>query len=424
MDDFVDENSTFHHSEDWIAVPPQGKRKRTQPVASSDENKIHDHSHGLRSGEGTHPELSRAAPSLAPTATSSSQPTVEREMPSPLPRGGPAQPLEGTTTTSPAPSTPPRESPARASPAPTSPAAPPARASQPTSSDKLGVPRQSTAARPPALASSNRPSLLSSSSSTVTTSTSGGSAANHPEQTIERHAAKNPTPLLMPVPAPHFTAPSPDSAVHFAFPPYFPGSPSPPPGAAQVPWLPTSPRPSASPPASEPSWYATVDSVRGPVVEAVQRQMEYYLGKQNLCKDMFLRSHMDPGGFVALEVLHGFNKIRALGSTPLQTLAAVKQSPCLEVVVPWAVRAMQHAIPKDAAILGTLVRPAEKPERWVLQHGQPQSPLPHPPLSPRGVAVSQGPAPVQYHLHRAPSPSDGSSWAGAAPPVPSGKDST
>ena len=44
----------------------------------------------------------------------------------------------------------------------------------------------------------------------------------------------------------------------------------------------------------------------------VLMQMDYYLSVDNLCKDMFLRKHMDSQGFVLLTVLANFNRIKQL----------------------------------------------------------------------------------------------------------------
>ncbi|MCJ1388608.1 hypothetical protein MMC18_001455 [Xylographa bjoerkii] len=50
------------------------------------------------------------------------------------------------------------------------------------------------------------------------------------------------------------------------------------------------------------------------LIGMVQMQMEYYFSLDNLCKDMFLRKHMDSQGFVFLTVLVKFNRIRQLTS--------------------------------------------------------------------------------------------------------------
>ncbi|KAL8681162.1 MAG: hypothetical protein Q9186_002694 [Xanthomendoza sp. 1 TL-2023] len=44
----------------------------------------------------------------------------------------------------------------------------------------------------------------------------------------------------------------------------------------------------------------------------VSMQMEYYFSVDNLCKDLYLRKHMDSQGFVFLSVLARFNRIRQL----------------------------------------------------------------------------------------------------------------
>ncbi|KAI9790667.1 MAG: hypothetical protein M1833_001780 [Piccolia ochrophora] len=48
------------------------------------------------------------------------------------------------------------------------------------------------------------------------------------------------------------------------------------------------------------------------VLNMVSMQLEYYFSVDNLCKDMFLRKHMDSQGFVFLTVIVGFNRIRQL----------------------------------------------------------------------------------------------------------------
>ncbi|KAI9696605.1 MAG: hypothetical protein M1836_005624 [Candelina mexicana] len=48
------------------------------------------------------------------------------------------------------------------------------------------------------------------------------------------------------------------------------------------------------------------------VINMVSMQLEYYFSVDNLCKDMFLRKHMDSQGFVFLNVIANFNRIKAL----------------------------------------------------------------------------------------------------------------
>ncbi|OCL05107.1 hypothetical protein AOQ84DRAFT_379914 [Glonium stellatum] len=48
------------------------------------------------------------------------------------------------------------------------------------------------------------------------------------------------------------------------------------------------------------------------VFSMVSMQLEYYFSVDNLCKDMFLRKHMDSKGFVFLSVIAEFNRIKQL----------------------------------------------------------------------------------------------------------------
>lgn len=55
--------------------------------------------------------------------------------------------------------------------------------------------------------------------------------------------------------------------------------------------------------------YANPGMVAQPqVLEAVQRQIEYYFSVENLCKDLFLRSKMDQDGWIPLLVVANFNR--------------------------------------------------------------------------------------------------------------------
>ncbi|KAI9681547.1 MAG: hypothetical protein M1829_000744 [Trizodia sp. TS-e1964] len=48
------------------------------------------------------------------------------------------------------------------------------------------------------------------------------------------------------------------------------------------------------------------------VLSMVVMQLDYYFSLDNLCKDLFLRKHMDSQGYVFLTVVAGFNRIRQL----------------------------------------------------------------------------------------------------------------
>ena len=57
---------------------------------------------------------------------------------------------------------------------------------------------------------------------------------------------------------------------------------------------------------------------------------EYYLSIENLCKDMFLRKHMDSQGYILLGVLTNFNRIRSLTQDLDIIRMACNQSPEIE----------------------------------------------------------------------------------------------
>ncbi|KAJ2860741.1 hypothetical protein GGH94_005333 [Coemansia aciculifera] len=44
----------------------------------------------------------------------------------------------------------------------------------------------------------------------------------------------------------------------------------------------------------------------------VRAQVEYYFSVENLCKDIFFRTQMDPDGFVPLTLISGFNRLKAV----------------------------------------------------------------------------------------------------------------
>lgn len=46
--------------------------------------------------------------------------------------------------------------------------------------------------------------------------------------------------------------------------------------------------------------------------EAVRRQIEYYFSVQNLCRDIFLRSKMNDGGWIPVHLVASFNRVRML----------------------------------------------------------------------------------------------------------------
>lgn len=73
------------------------------------------------------------------------------------------------------------------------------------------------------------------------------------------------------------------------------------------------------------------------MIPIIKGQVEYYLSVENLCKDYYLRKHMDSQGFVKLHVIAGFKRIRDLltsnGGGPDLLRAACAHSDLIEFVL-------------------------------------------------------------------------------------------
>ncbi|MCO5596885.1 hypothetical protein L7F22_050955 [Adiantum nelumboides] len=61
------------------------------------------------------------------------------------------------------------------------------------------------------------------------------------------------------------------------------------------------------------------------------KQVDYYFSVENLCRDVFLRTHMDEEGFVPVSVIAQFNRIRNLSNNPMVILDALQSSEVVEV---------------------------------------------------------------------------------------------
>lgn len=68
-------------------------------------------------------------------------------------------------------------------------------------------------------------------------------------------------------------------------------------------------------------------------VSTVVYQLEYYFSVENLCKDLFLRKQMNSAGWIPLNILAGFNRLKSLtGGDYNLFLEACKWAPSIEVV--------------------------------------------------------------------------------------------
>ncbi|KAI9477368.1 hypothetical protein BX667DRAFT_468559 [Coemansia mojavensis] len=105
------------------------------------------------------------------------------------------------------------------------------------------------------------------------------------------------------------------------------------------------------------------------VMNFVRAQVEYYFSIDNLCKDIFFRTQMNPEGYVPLTLIAGFNRVKT-ATTDLEVVrSAIKSSDEVEM----------HES-------GDLVRKKGDWSKWVFPTQDPQLP-PAPPMIPVGSLV-------------------------------------
>jgi la-related protein 1 len=62
--------------------------------------------------------------------------------------------------------------------------------------------------------------------------------------------------------------------------------------------------------------FAPPPALEGPaLVSAIKTQVEYYFSTNNLVKDVFLRSQMNPDGFIPVSCICGFKRMQTLSSS-------------------------------------------------------------------------------------------------------------
>lgn len=69
------------------------------------------------------------------------------------------------------------------------------------------------------------------------------------------------------------------------------------------------------------------------VVSMLRSQVEYYFSLENLCKDMFLRKHMDSQGFVPLHFIAAFKRMQDLSANSDLVRAVCQESPEIDYVI-------------------------------------------------------------------------------------------
>lgn len=65
--------------------------------------------------------------------------------------------------------------------------------------------------------------------------------------------------------------------------------------------------------------------------EALMKQLEFYFSTANLCKDLYLRSHMDSDGWVEIDLVAKFPQVRKYRQTLPQIVEVLKQSTLMEL---------------------------------------------------------------------------------------------
>ncbi|OAX79603.1 hypothetical protein ACJ72_06076 [Emergomyces africanus] len=88
------------------------------------------------------------------------------------------------------------------------------------------------------------------------------------------------------------------------------------------------------------------------LISMISMQLEYYFSVDNLCKDLFLRKHMDSQGYVLLSFIAGFKRIKSL-TEDMELLRLV----CRQL------RNVEYRLGEDGA---DRLRKREKWEQWIL----------------------------------------------------------
>ncbi|XP_020581955.1 la-related protein 1B-like [Phalaenopsis equestris] len=83
----------------------------------------------------------------------------------------------------------------------------------------------------------------------------------------------------------------------------------------------------APPPTQQPIFFPSAEQKR----TLILKQIEYYFSADNLCKDLFLRSKMDSNGWVPINLIATFNRIKQLTDSTPFILDAIRPSNVLEV---------------------------------------------------------------------------------------------
>lgn len=88
---------------------------------------------------------------------------------------------------------------------------------------------------------------------------------------------------------------------------------------------------SSTPTSTDPASPYFVSYTDEQVEQFVKAQIEYYFSDENLEYDIFLRRKMDPQGYIPLNVIANFNRVRSLSLNERLIVDACKSSQILEL---------------------------------------------------------------------------------------------
>lgn len=109
---------------------------------------------------------------------------------------------------------------------------------------------------------------------------------------------------------------------------------------------------------------------RTEMVDRIRAQIEFYFSPQNLVRDTYLKSLMNHEGFVRIEQIMPFNRIKQLMADPYMVLEAVQTSNQLDIDEVWAVKTAKGDATATRAInpsliAATKIRCLNEPTKWV-----------------------------------------------------------
>ncbi|KAJ5113661.1 hypothetical protein N7456_002195 [Penicillium angulare] len=121
-----------------------------------------------------------------------------------------------------------------------------------------------------------------------------------------------------------------------------------------------------------------------PLMSMLSMQLEYYFSVDNMCKDMFLRRQMDSQGFVALNVIASFKRVKSL-TEDFELLRHVSRQ----------LRYVEYQTGEDGI---DRLRPRERWAQWVLPYDQRDTAAQHEGVRPAQLAKNDENVPFNNHV--------------------------